>query len=314
LTWLQGLCAGLPAIYTAYEMSEDPNNDPKRQLIELYGLIGEILSGGPLYREYTYTTRAGYLTGTHGSRYSQLPQFRMYCSNTMCRHETWWATTERDIYFRSEDYVNARTFKCQNCRQNEVEYFFIWHAREVDTVFIKVGQYPAMEERVSEALNGALNKEDLQMYKNALRMRNFNLGLAAVAYLRRVVENKINDILEILHESAISHNAPEEVLKRHDEMKNDRRFSVKVDYAGDLLPVSLRPRGLPNPMAVLHDLASDGLHARSDEECVAIFDKCRATFEYVFGRVRIETEEAKRFVKSMVELSGNKSAAVKAKL
>jgi hypothetical protein len=134
-------------------------------------------------------------------------------------------------------------------------------------------------------------------------MRNFNLGVAAVAYMRRVIENRMTDMLEILHEAAITHNAPAELIARHKEMKEEKRFSVKVDYAGDLLPASLRPSGKPNPMAVLHELASDGLHAKSDEECVDIFDACRRTFEYVFGKLRVETEDAKSFVREMSALT-----------
>jgi hypothetical protein len=282
--------------------------------VELFRLVGHILREGPLYHEYTYTDRTGHLQipSSGNSKYAALPQIKMYCDDGMCKQDTWW-TTDKDAVMFGLESLCQRSYKCKNCGKNTIQYFFIWKEREHDNLFVKVGQYPAMEERIPDTLSAALTKDDARMYRTALRLRNFNLGLGAVAYMRRVVENKINDILEILHESAIAHNAPEEILKRHEEMKNDRRFSVKVDYAGDLLPPSLRPKGLPNPMAVLHDLASDGLHARSDEECVEIFDRCRATFEYVFGKVRIETEEAKSFVKSMVELSGNKSATAKQK-
>jgi hypothetical protein len=86
-------------------------------------------------------------------------------------------------------------------------------------------------------------------------------------------------------------------------MMKEKRFSVKVDYAGDLLPANLRPEGKPNPMAILHVLASDGLHAKNDEECVDIFDACRETFEYVFGKMRVETEDAKKFVKGLITLT-----------
>jgi len=171
---------------------------------------------------------------------------------------------------------------------------------------VKVGQYPELEERVPEALEQALDGVDLKLYRNALRMRNFNLGVAAVAYMRRIIENRMTDMLEILHESARAHNAPAELLERHQAMKNEKRFSEKIDYAGELLPSSLRPSGKPNPMAILHELASEGLHAKSDEECVDIFDSCRRTFEYVFGKLRIETEDAKNFVKEMAGLAEKK--------
>jgi hypothetical protein len=280
-----------------------------RAKMELFGFVADILKNGPLYHEYTYTSREAHEPlFNQNSRHTTLPQFKMYCDNVMCKQETWWSTDNNSVIFGMED-ICKRSYKCKNCGKNTIQYFFIWRERENDNLFVKVGQYPSMEERIPDALSAALTKDDAKMYRNALRMRNFNLGLAAVAYLRRVVENKINDILEVLHEAAIAHNAPAEILARHEEMKAERRFSVKIDYAGELLPSSLRPRGLPNPMAVLHDLASDGIHARSDDDCVAIFDRCRATFEYVFGKVRIETEDAKNFVKSMVDLAQNKSKA-----
>jgi hypothetical protein len=208
-----------------------------------------------------------------------------------------------------------KTYKCKNCGVGSVTYHFNWEDElgGLSSVFFKVGQYPELEERVSKNLEDALNAEDLKMYKNALRLRNFNLGIAAVAYMRRVVENRMNDMLEILYEAARVHNAAPDVLKKHEEVKADRKFSVKVDYAGDLLPANLRPEGHPNPMAVLHDLASDGLHSKSDEECVDIFDACRETFEYVFGKMRIETEQAKEFVKGMAKLAEKRAKAAEPK-
>ena len=142
----------------------------------------------------------------------------------------------------------------------------------------------------------ALDPSDLLLYRKALRTRNFNLGLAAVTYMRRVVENKMSEMLEILYDAAVARNASIELLARHRAMRLERRFSAKVDYAGDLLPANLRPPGKPNPMAILLELASAGIHTKSDDECANIFDKCRATFEYVFAKIRIETEKAKNFV------------------
>jgi hypothetical protein len=193
-----------------------------------------------------------------------------------------------------------------------VTYYFCWFGQGKAS-FFKVGQWPELEETVSETLVNALTPEDLKMYKNALRLRNFNLGIASMAYMRRVVENRMNDMLDVLHEAARAHNAPAEVLARHEEIKKDRRFSVKVDYAGDLLPPNLRPAGHPNPIAVLHELTSEGLHTKSDAECVDIFDECRQTFEYVFGKMRIEAEEALAFVKGIAKLAEKRAKAAEPK-
>jgi hypothetical protein len=274
--------------------------------------LSDILTKWPLYRVFVYTgknchseTRTGY----EKSRFGLLPkQIRLFCGHKECGYETLWEISHPQVSFGSE-FINRDTYTCRNCGKTTVNYCFIWQERESNNIFVKVGQYPELEERVPDQLTQSLDEDDLKLYKNALRMRNFNLGVAAVAYMRRVIENRMNDMLEILHEAAITHNAPAELIARHKEMKEERRFSVKVDYAGELLPASLRPSGKPNPMAVLHELASDGLHAKSDEQCVDIFDACRRTFEYVFGKLRVETEDAKHFVKEMSALTEKRTKA-----
>lgn len=257
-----------------------------------------VLQTWPLYRVFQYTG---------ADQVVILPKYlSLFCDN--CGKDTFW---EAHFYGGESNKSGfaSKQYKCRNCANRYWTYYFCWDKGQQTSVFFKVGQYPELEEQVSKTLEQALKPEDLKMYKNALRLRNFNLGIAAVAYMRRVVENRMNDMLEILHEAARVHNAPDEVLARHESVKNEKRFSVKVDYAGDLLPRSLRPEGHPNPMAVLHELASDGLHTKSDEECVDIFDECRQTFEYVFGKMRIETEEAKAFVKGMARLAEKKGKA-----
>lgn len=275
--------------------------------IALQESLSDVLTKWPLYRMFVYIGKNCHsdTSGAYGQikRLGMLPkQIRLFCGHKACGYETLWEIPDAKLYFAS-DFINLKQYTCRNCGKTTVNYCFIWRERESDNIFIKIGQYPELEERVPDTLKEALDGDDLKLYKNALRMRNFSLGVAAVAYIRRIIENRMNDMLEILHEAAITHNVPAELIARHKEMKGEKRFSVKVDYAGDLLPASLRPSGKPNPMAVLHDLASDGLHAKSDEECVDIFDACRRTFEYVFGKLRVETEDAKTFVEEMSALT-----------
>jgi hypothetical protein len=264
----------------------------------LSGSLQVILQTWPLYRVFSYTG---------ADAVGVVPKFlSLFCGN--CDKDTFW---EASFYSNENNKsgFSSKAYECRNCSKRSAVYYFYWKQGKQYTEFFKVGQYPELEERVSPTLEGALTSEDLRLYKNALRLRNFNLGIAAVAYMRRVVENRMNDMLAILYDAARVHNAPPELLARHEVVMNERRFSTKVDYAGDLLPKNLRPDGHPNPMAVLHELASEGLHAKSDAECVDIFDECRQTFEYVFGKMRVETEDAITFVKGMTKLADKRAKA-----
>ena len=277
----------------------------------LQAKLADILTSGALYRTFAYKGYDCHTTGWSGStqvRYGTLPSHvNMFCDSSNCGHKTWWRVNDADVYFGRES-VYQRRYTCNNCGNNTVHYCFRWQELKDKNVFFKVGQYPELEERIDESLRQSFDSSDLKLYKNALRMRNFNLGLAAAAYMRRVVENRMNDMLDILHETAVTHNMPGELLKRQEEVKAEKRFTVKVQYAGDLLPPYLRPAGKPNPLQILHELTSDGLHARSDEECVDVFDACRRTFEFVFGKLRIEAEQARAFVKDVATLAVKKQA------
>jgi hypothetical protein len=203
------------------------------------------------------------------------------------------------------------SYTCRNCPEypSFVRYNFHWVSRSKHTnpddktwEFSKVGQWPPLEERVSDALEKVLDKDDLAFYKNALRMRNYNLGIAAVAYLRRVVENRINNVLDVLAEAAQEYSIAAEELKKIKAAKSSYRFDDKIEYAAKLLPPHLRPAGKPNPIDVLHGLASDGLHSKSEEECIDVFDRVRKVFEYVFGNLNVQIEDARAFVKSLGQL------------
>jgi len=273
--------------------------------------ICEALQEGPLYRTLHYKSDDDVRNPPR--------ELRLFCDHANCGFVTTWAWTitysatkrpaVRPGGFVNTDYdgfFRAR-YLCNNCRQKVTNFFFFWQVTNGEGWFIKVGQYPELEERVSVALTARLNAADLKTFKNGLRTRNFGFGLASVAYMRRLVENRMNDILQVLYETAKNHNVPAEVLARHEEVMADIRFSVKIEYAGQLLPASLRPKGKGNPMAVLHSLFSEGLHAKSDAECVEIFDACRKTFEYVFEKMEIENEQAREFVNGMAELHQRKA-------
>jgi hypothetical protein len=198
---------------------------------------------------------------------------------------------------------NSVEYTCANCPgpHSLVRFYFSWQYSADTKVghFMKVGQWPPLDESVPDTLAGKLDQDDLDLYKKAIRLRNHNLGIGAVAYLRRVVENRINDILDALAEAAREHAFAAEELKTIEKVKAGHRFDDKIDYAAKLLPTHLRPAGKPNPIDKLHELTSAGLHSKTEAECVEIFDRVKTVFEYVFGNLRVQAEEARDFVKSL---------------
>ncbi len=160
---------------------------------------------------------------------------------------------------------------------------------------MKVGQFPPLSIEPPKGLAKALGKEDAALYKKALINANYSFGLGALAYFRRVIENKVNMLLDLIVEAANLAKFEPEELARIDEIKNSHHLDVKIEYASKILPPYLRPGG-HNPLNKLYAIASTGIHGRSDEECLDDFSNARFEFEYLFKNLTISNEEAQTYL------------------
>jgi len=263
---------------------------------QLEAKLKEAFEFWPLYRVLHYT----------GADRNCLPsEISLFCSK--CAHVQQWKRYSRYGAVNPEENsrhgFDSAEYLCRNCGTRLHKYYFYWHMDNGIGEFLKIGQWPSIDESIQTNLAGRLDAEDLDFYKKALRLRNHGLGVAALAYLRRVVENRINDILDVLAEAAREHDFAAEELKTIEATKVSHRFDDKITYAAKLLPSHLRPKGQPNPIDKLHELTSEGLHSKSETECLEIFDSVKNVFEYVFGKLTVQIDDAREFLKSLQDMT-----------
>lgn len=261
--------------------------------------IADVLTSWPLYRSLLYTA----VSDPFG-----LPEtVGLYCDR--CAQATTWETyigspsnTSRSDFrgWKSKEYT------CRNCKGSVIEYLYYWAAPDTEKkkngVFFKYGQFPQLREDIPLELKRQLDPKNVILYQNSVRCRNQDMGLAAVAYLRRVVENKINDLLDMIAAEANDYHFLEAELKKLDEVKKSYRFTDKIAYASVILPPSLRP-GNHNPINQLHDLSSEGLHGRPDEECLEIYDASKPVFEYLFREIDLRKQSAAKYAEHLTKLA-----------
>jgi len=142
--------------------------------------LREILESWPLYRQFRYTEASGVDWKTLP------PRLLLHCE--VCKQVTIWETYISTQYPENHKKGHAeREYTCRNCGHRSAKYYYLWTQHAGVSTFSKTGQYPPLEERISPALLKAFDTDDVDLYKNALRCRNFNLGIGALSYLRRVV-------------------------------------------------------------------------------------------------------------------------------
>lgn len=259
---------------------------------------------GALYREFRYIGKSCHFEyapdPTHSTierSYARLPQLKMYCGNDKCRHETLWDADSDTVYFGTK-YVEERQYTCRNCGKSKAFYLFVWQVLKDFNVFVKVGQWPALTIEPSPSLARVLSPEDSALYKKALTNANFGYGIGAVAYFRRVLENKINELLDLIVEAAQSEKLGTDEVQRIAQIKNSHRVEDKIHAASLILPAHLRPGG-HNPLDKLYGPLSAGLHGESDDECLTIFTDAKFVLEYLFKNLTTSNEEARKYVKHL---------------
>lgn len=168
----------------------------------------------------------------------------------------------------------------------------------------KIGQFPALSIDIPKQLDKNLGEEAAGLYKKALVSRNQNYGLGAVTYMRRVVEDKTDELIEVVAQTAESHGVEASVVEKIRAASSGRAtYEEKLKLASTVLPSSLTPDGA-NPLGVLYGLVSQGVHELSEKDCIKVADEIRSVFEFTFVHLRADSVERQTFVEKVKRLAG----------
>jgi hypothetical protein len=277
--------------------------------------VGKVLTTWPLYRVFSYKGKDGHSTkgrtgmaGERLSTFALLPRnLSLYCAD--CGQDTRWETGDCAVFLGTG--IDKARYTCKNCGQRQVTYYFQWLETAEGGRLVKVGQYPALSHEPPKELAKALGQQDADYYTKALDCRNFNYGLGAVTYLRRIIEKRMNSLLDLLAQVAEQEGASKDVVARIEEAKSGQRAEDRLEIAKTLLPDRLKPGGY-NPFSDIYDVTSDAIHRKSEEECIDAFDKARSAFEYLFVQLQHEKTTRDQYVASL-KLLEEKSRQIRAR-
>lgn len=189
------------------------------------------------------------------------------------------------------------SFICVSCRKSHREYLV---EQVLDEEAIRIQKYGELP-RSRLVRNRVLQKfleDDLDNYEKAIVCLSYEYGIAAFAYFRRVVENNISALLDLLQKDAESSGSDKTVLDALADLRKDTPMSEKIKLANLALPNHLKPDGL-NPLGRLYQVLSEGVHSLSEAECL---EKAAATSEcltFLVSELASRSEHRARF-KSLV--------------
>jgi hypothetical protein len=177
--------------------------------------------------------------------------------------------------------------------------------RKVLVEVMKVGQYPPISIAIPKALEANLGHDAAELYKKALISRNNGYGLAAAVYTRRVVEDKTNELIQVVADLAESHNVDSDIVAKIRAAGDSAvylPYEEKLKIAGAVFPDSLKV-GSINPLKSLYGLVSEAIHGLSEDECIEIADQTAFVFDYVFTNLKAQTSDRKTFADHVKKLT-----------
>ncbi|MFA9476940.1 hypothetical protein ACERK3_01410 [Phycisphaerales bacterium AB-hyl4] len=110
------------------------------------------------------------------------------------------------------------------------------------------------------------------------------MGVGAYAYYRRIVEAQRGRLFDRMIKVTRLKPGADDLVKELEAAKQETQFEKSIRGIKHALPDSLLING-HNPLLLLHNALSEGLHAESDEDCLSLAHDIRVVLTAVAERM-----------------------------
>ena len=208
-----------------------------------------------------------------------VPKIKIYCDSDICQGIRFFdynfgyndINLNLDRWFEFLLYYN-----CRHCKKTEKIYAISVKKDEnsdEDGVARKIGQWPSFGPHISSKVI-TLIRDDKDLFFKGRRAEAQGLGIGAFAYYRRVITKQKNRLIEEIIKVSKRLEYGTDNIKQLESAKEEIKFSKAVDIIKDGIPEVLKIEGC-NPLTLLHNALSVGLHDKTDEECLKLAQDIR---------------------------------------
>jgi hypothetical protein len=190
-------------------------------------------------------------------------------------------------------------YRCVTCRSEK--QYLVQHEVGEDTVRLqKYGELPRPPLYRDRVMQKFL-KDDRENYQKATACLANGYGIGAFAYLRRIVENNIGRLLDLVQKETDATGGDPAVAAALADLKKDTPMIERIKVANSALPPHLKPDGL-NPLGRLYQVLSEGVHAFSDAECLAQAQTASRCLAYLVNELTSRQAAREDFKRGISEI------------
>jgi len=278
---------------------------PNKKFLEEYSL----------YRKFDYTIDRPYFSNySHsGTILSELPKPAINMACPICKSQQTFNMTNN---YQEEDDKNKTgrsspifqsfqlNYLCSSCKSYVYEFFVefgVTRKKDKDGNekwsngwVRKIGQRPEWSIEIDSQVQKFLSEENLELFKKGLICESQSYGIGAYSYYRRIVESIIADLLKEIEDLIPEGEEKKEYLTAVEKTKKENIVANKISLVKDLIPEFLLIDNV-NPLAVLYGSVSDGLHNRTDEECLNLAETIRECLSFLITQIYSNKNSKKQF-------------------
>lgn len=221
-----------------------------------------------------------------GGQYQMLtPDISLYCDNQSCQGERLFEYLGEGHTFRIRSFKKTFIeYRCKNCEENIKRYaMFFFIDNDGKSLSVKIGEWPPFGPYVPPRVIKLIGP-DRELFLQGRRAENQGMGIGAYAYYRRVVENQWGRMMQNIISAGERLKIPEENIEQLRTAMEERKFSKSLEIMKPAIPEEIRIKG-HNPLALLHDSLSVGIHRKDDTECLELAADIRVVLTELANRI-----------------------------
>jgi len=228
----------------------------------------------------------------HASDAFQLhtPELSLHCSSDLCNGTRIFRCIGGPHRVpRDKTYNIYLIYLCSNCRKIRKTYSIMVlldnfeHEDSLSGTCIKYGEMPRFGPPTPPRLLKLIGP-DRDLFLQGRRCENQGLGIGAFTYYRRVIENQKDRVLGEIVRVATKIGANESDLSELNAAIAETQFSKALSSVKKGIPQTLLIDG-QNPLALMHRALSEGIHGKSDHECLTLARSVRVVLAELSERI-----------------------------
>lgn len=194
-------------------------------------------------------------------------------------------------------------FRCRNCMTTE-KWIGLLMQNPPSGTLTKTGEWPVEIGDTPASVITLAGPDRLDFLKGR-RCETQGLGVGAFSYYRRVVERQKHRLFREIIRTLKGMGGHDALVVDLERAATETQFTKSVEAIRVAIPPALSING-QNPLTLLHDILSEGLHTLSDSECLEHAEVCRSVLAALSERLRSLREQNEQVNAAVAKLVNRK--------